>query len=94
VNWRPADNETVQINPPRFSWPYRADWRRNWGSDSHTFRLWISMHADVNARKRGWRIRPTDVSSGREAQDFVYMAVDPTRCYPAEPGNYSRMALT
>ena len=25
VNWRPADGETVSLNPPRVSWPYRAD---------------------------------------------------------------------
>ena len=22
VNWRPADGETVRLNPPRMSWPY------------------------------------------------------------------------
>ena len=26
VNWRPADGETVGLNPPRMSWPYWPDW--------------------------------------------------------------------
>ena len=26
VNWRPADGETVRLNPPRLSWPYWPDW--------------------------------------------------------------------
>ena len=29
----------------------------------------------------------------REGDDFVYMAGDPTRCYPHKPGNFSRWSL-
>jgi len=39
VNWRPADHETVDLNPPRISWPYCPDWPNNRSSEFHTFRL-------------------------------------------------------
>ena len=48
VNWRPGDGETVTLNPPRMSWPYRADWPENWDSALHTFRLQISSNSDCS----------------------------------------------
>jgi hypothetical protein len=48
VNWRPADEETVHLNPPRISWPYWPDWPNNWGSEFHTFRLQIASQADCS----------------------------------------------
>jgi len=49
VNWRPGDQETVHLNPPRISWPYWPDWPGNWESALHTFRLRISRHPDCSA---------------------------------------------
>ena len=49
VNWRPADHETVHLNPPRVSWPYRPDWPGNWSSAFHTFRFQLSPHPDCSA---------------------------------------------
>lgn len=48
VNWRPADRETVDLNPPRISWPYWPDWPDNWSSEFHTFRLQISAKPDCS----------------------------------------------
>ena len=48
VNWRPADRETVDLNPPRISWPYWPDWPDNWSSEFHTFRLQISSQPDCS----------------------------------------------
>ena len=48
VNWRPADGETVSLNPPRVSWPYRADWPENWGDALHSFTLEISANPDCS----------------------------------------------
>ncbi len=48
VNWRPADGETVSLNPPRMSWPYRADWPESWEGALHTFRLQISASPDCS----------------------------------------------
>lgn len=48
VNWRPADGETVTLNPPRISWPYWPDWPRNWNNEHHTFRLQISSNPDAS----------------------------------------------
>ena len=48
VNWRPADRETVDLNPPRISWPYWPDWPGNWNSERHTFRLQISSQPDCS----------------------------------------------
>ncbi len=42
VNWRPADGEVVSLNPPRMSWPLRADWPEEWGSASHRYTLQIA----------------------------------------------------
>ena len=33
VNWRPSDGETVNLNPPRITWPYSPDWPDSWRSD-------------------------------------------------------------
>ncbi len=49
VNWRPAEGETVSLNPPRMSWPYRADWPDNWGDALHLFTLQISAKPDCSA---------------------------------------------
>ena len=49
VNWRPADQETVNLNPPRVSWPYRPDWPNNFSSEFHTFRLQISSRPDCSS---------------------------------------------
>jgi hypothetical protein len=48
VNWRPADGETVSLNPPRISWPYWPDFPNNWNAELHTFRLQISSSADMS----------------------------------------------
>jgi hypothetical protein len=48
VNWRPADGETVNLNPPRISWPYSPDWPNNWSSEYHAFRLQISSRPDCS----------------------------------------------
>ena len=49
VNWRPADQETVHLNPPRMSWPYGPDWPGHWNSAFHTFRFQISPQPDCSA---------------------------------------------
>ncbi|MBM4024364.1 MAG: DUF4962 domain-containing protein [Planctomycetes bacterium] len=46
VNWRPADGETVDLNPPRISWPYWPDWPGDVRDALYTFRLQISREAD------------------------------------------------
>jgi len=48
LNWRPADGETVTLNPPRMSWPYRADWPENWSDALHMFTLQISSKPDCS----------------------------------------------
>ena len=48
VNWRPADGETVSLNPPRMSWPYRPDWPKNFGDAMHMFTLQISPNPDCS----------------------------------------------
>jgi hypothetical protein len=45
VNWRPADGETVQLNPPRMSWTYDPAWPQQPNSAQHTFRLQIAGNA-------------------------------------------------
>jgi hypothetical protein len=45
VNWRPADGETVDLNPPRISWPYNADAPEDFGDAMHTFTLQIADNA-------------------------------------------------
>lgn len=49
VNWRPADGETVLLNPPRISWPYSFDWPNNWKDALHVFTLQISANPDCSA---------------------------------------------
>ena len=46
VNWRPADGETVRVNPPRFSWPYWPDGPKDPADAEHDFTLQISAKAD------------------------------------------------
>ena len=48
VNWRPADGETVHLNPPRMSWPYWPDWPGDFGDASHVFTLQISRNPDCS----------------------------------------------
>ena len=48
VNWRPADGETVHINPPRISWPYWPDWPSDFRDASHKFSLQISPNPDCS----------------------------------------------
>ena len=48
VNWRPADGETVRINPPRMSWPYWPDWPSDFRDALHTFSLQISPNPDCS----------------------------------------------
>ena len=48
VNWRPADGETVALNPPRMSWPYWPDFPNNWKAELHNFQLQISSNADMS----------------------------------------------
>lgn len=47
VNWRPADGETVRLNPPRMSWPYRADFPEGWDDAAHTFTLQIGSEPEL-----------------------------------------------
>ncbi len=42
VNWRPADGEVVDLNPPRMSWPYNADFPEDFGDALHSFTLQIA----------------------------------------------------
>lgn len=46
VNWRPANSETVHLNPPRMSWPYWPDFPNNWNDELHTFRLQHIAYTD------------------------------------------------
>jgi len=46
VNWRPADGETVRLNPPRLSWPYWPDWPNDFRDALYTFTLQISPNSD------------------------------------------------
>ena len=48
VNWRPANAETIHLNPPRMSWPYWPDFPNNWNDELHTFQLQISSHKDMS----------------------------------------------
>lgn len=48
VNWRPADGETVRLNPPRMSWPYWPDWPNDFRDALYTFTLQISSHSDCS----------------------------------------------
>ncbi len=48
VNWRPADSETVQLNPPRISWPYWPDWPNNFSDALHMFTLQVSSNPDCS----------------------------------------------
>jgi len=48
VNWRPANGELVDLNPPRMSWPLWPDWPNNWSDASHTFALQISSRPDCS----------------------------------------------
>jgi len=48
VNWRPANNETVYLNPPRISWPYWPDFPHNWNAELHTFQFQISSREDMS----------------------------------------------
>jgi len=48
VNWRPADGETVRLNPPRMSWPYWPDWPNDFGDALYTFNLQISLYPDCS----------------------------------------------
>ena len=48
VNWRPADSETVHLNPPRISWPYAPNGNLDWYSASHNFTLQISQQPDLS----------------------------------------------
>ena len=47
VNWRPADREVVELNPPRISWPYRADFPEAWGNAQHSFTRVHSHFAQI-----------------------------------------------
>jgi len=49
INWRPADGETVHVNPPRVSWPYWPGWPNDWSDADHTFRLQISQSPDCSS---------------------------------------------
>lgn len=42
VNWRPADGEVVDLNPPRMSWFYNADAPEDFGDAMHMFTLQIA----------------------------------------------------
>jgi len=46
VNWRPADGEVVDLNPPRISWPYNADFPDDFGDALHMFTLQIADSPD------------------------------------------------
>ena len=48
VNWRPADGETVRLNPPRMSWPYWPDQPNNFRYALHMFSLQISPNPDCS----------------------------------------------
>jgi hypothetical protein len=48
VNWRPANEETVRLNPPRLSWPYWPDWPNDFRDALYTFSLQISPNSDCS----------------------------------------------
>ncbi len=48
VNWRPADGETVDLNPPRISWSYNADAPEDFGDAMHMFTLQIADNTEFN----------------------------------------------
>ncbi|MHC4187484.1 MAG: DUF4962 domain-containing protein, partial [Planctomycetota bacterium] len=48
VNFRPANGETVYLNPPRISWPYWPDFGNNWNEERHTFQFQVSSHKDMS----------------------------------------------
>jgi hypothetical protein len=48
VNWRPADGETVGLNPPRISWPYWPDWPSDFRDALYMFSLQISPNPDCS----------------------------------------------
>jgi hypothetical protein len=48
VNWRPADGEIVNLNPPRISWPYWPNWPDDFNDALHTFNLQISPNRDCS----------------------------------------------
>ena len=45
VNWRPADGEVVDLNPPRMSWPYNPGFPEDVADAAHEFRLQIADNA-------------------------------------------------
>lgn len=49
VNWRPADGDTVHLNPPRFSWPYWPGGPKDAADAEHAFTLEISPNADCSS---------------------------------------------
>jgi len=49
VNWRPASDETVSVNPPRLSWPYWPDWPNDFNDALFTFSLQISRYSDCSS---------------------------------------------
>ena len=49
VNWRPADGEVVDLNPPRMSWPYNAGFPEEITDASHLFTLQIADNARFEA---------------------------------------------
>ncbi len=49
VNWRPADGETVALNPPRMSWPYNENFPAEFGDAMHVFTLQIADNAQFDA---------------------------------------------
>ncbi len=48
VNWRPADGEEVDLNPPRMSWFYNADAPEDFGDALHVFTFQIADNPDFN----------------------------------------------
>ncbi len=49
VNWRPADGEVVDLNPPRMSWFYNVNAPEDFGDALHTFTLQIADNPQFNA---------------------------------------------
>ncbi len=48
VNWRPADGEEVDLNPPRMSWFYNADAPEDFGDALHVFTFQIAGNPQFN----------------------------------------------
>ncbi|MGD9498244.1 MAG: DUF4962 domain-containing protein, partial [Armatimonadota bacterium] len=42
INWRPADGEVVDLNPPRMSWPYNPGFPHDVADALHSFTLQIA----------------------------------------------------